>query len=425
MKTTALCTLLACLLLFAAPLTSHADDKDDGKLIDVTFKDTPVRKAITKLADMAGANIIMSPKVKGSVTVQLQGVAWREALDMIAQSTGSVVIEEDFGILRVVPAAEAKPSSAKRELERAAELAHAHARLAELEAKLAKARAEKHGDEVQLLAEQLARLRADIAESRARAARAAAVRAPGTAQITEHGVTIYDTRDLGEEQLKQILLKFRKKTTDIRFTNGQLIVRTGPATQKELAKALEQARKRQAAAKEDIVVDFGKPITTRESVRLRGQLGPDGRIVFVKEKTGDDGDKLDTVTLDGKRVFLSRVQTDAQLAAARKRIAELSQALTHLRAAGAEADAKRLHGTIAKAKAALAAAVKAREEAEQRRQRVVPYMSAVPLLGRKSASGDAGLQHSIQALRKDVNGLRREVRQLTGLVRKLLEQRER
>ncbi len=439
MKTTALWIALLVVVLIAAPLTGHADDDERGKLIDVTFEDTPVRTAITQVAEQAGANVIVSPKVKGGITLKLHSVPWRQALDAIAQAAGSVVIDEDYGIVRIVPANEA-PRKARvqaeleraAELKRAAEVARMQVRLAEIEALRARAVAEGRTEEARRLLAQLTELRANVATEKV---------APDhrPAQIDKrsklHIVTVHDVRDLQKSAratLDELIREIEGAGARVTRTNGQLIVNADSKRQSEIARALEGLR-RQVAAKQDIVLDFGEPKVVREKItstkagRYRVKLGPDGRIL-EKQKIPDDADipdGVDLVTVGRKQVLLSRVQTDAQLAAARKRIAELSQALTHLRAAGAEADAKRLHGTIAKARAALDAAVKAREEAERRRQRVVPYSSSAPLLGRKSASGVAGLQASIQALRTDVNGLRREVRQLTGLVRELLEQRER
>lgn len=72
------------------------------------FENTDIQKVIDTIAKIAGANIVVSPMVKGPITLRLKDVPWRDALDAAVKTLGFVVVEEDRGILRVVPASAIK-----------------------------------------------------------------------------------------------------------------------------------------------------------------------------------------------------------------------------------------------------------------------------------------------------------------------------
>jgi len=57
-----------------------------------------------ELARRAGANIIISPEVRGTVTLVTRNVPWPDVLATAAGSIGAVVETETAGIVRVVPA---------------------------------------------------------------------------------------------------------------------------------------------------------------------------------------------------------------------------------------------------------------------------------------------------------------------------------
>ncbi|MEC9046542.1 MAG: hypothetical protein VYA51_00900 [Planctomycetota bacterium] len=69
------------------------------------FENTDIQKVIDTIAKISGANIVVAPEVKGTITVRLKNIPWRDALDATVKTLGFVVIEEKRGILRVVPAA--------------------------------------------------------------------------------------------------------------------------------------------------------------------------------------------------------------------------------------------------------------------------------------------------------------------------------
>lgn len=75
------------------------------------FENADIQKVVDTIAKISGANIVMSPEVQGPITLRLKNIPWRDALDAAVKTLGYVVVEEDRGILRVVP-----PSNMKADL---------------------------------------------------------------------------------------------------------------------------------------------------------------------------------------------------------------------------------------------------------------------------------------------------------------------
>jgi len=63
---------------------------------------TDIAEVIDLIAKVGGANIIVAPEVTGSLSLRLNNVPWRDALDVACKTLGFIVIEEGRGILRVV-----------------------------------------------------------------------------------------------------------------------------------------------------------------------------------------------------------------------------------------------------------------------------------------------------------------------------------
>jgi type IV pilus assembly protein PilQ len=68
------------------------------------FENTDIQKVIDTIAKISGANIVVAPEVKGNITLRLKDIPWRDALESAVKTLGFVVVQEDRGILRVVPA---------------------------------------------------------------------------------------------------------------------------------------------------------------------------------------------------------------------------------------------------------------------------------------------------------------------------------
>jgi type IV pilus assembly protein PilQ len=69
--------------------------------VSFEFEDADVRKVISVIAAYSGANIVVGQEVQGTVTIRLNRVPWRSALDTVVKSLGFIVVEDERQILRV------------------------------------------------------------------------------------------------------------------------------------------------------------------------------------------------------------------------------------------------------------------------------------------------------------------------------------
>lgn len=67
------------------------------------FNNAPIQQVIDTIAKISGANIVVAPEVQGPISLRLRNIPWRDALDAAAKTLGYAVVEEERGILRVVP----------------------------------------------------------------------------------------------------------------------------------------------------------------------------------------------------------------------------------------------------------------------------------------------------------------------------------
>lgn len=61
-----------------------------------------IRDVIDAIAKAANANVVVGKEVTGTVSVRFNNVPWREALEVTAKTLGYVVVQERYGVLRVV-----------------------------------------------------------------------------------------------------------------------------------------------------------------------------------------------------------------------------------------------------------------------------------------------------------------------------------
>lgn len=83
----------------SAPLI---ENKYNGKKISLDFQDADIVPIFRLLADISGYNIVVSPEVKGKLTMKLLNVPWDQALDIILKtfSLGKTV---ENNIIRIAP----------------------------------------------------------------------------------------------------------------------------------------------------------------------------------------------------------------------------------------------------------------------------------------------------------------------------------
>ncbi len=70
--------------------------------VTMSFQAEDIKKVIEAIAKYGNANIVVSEKVKGNVTMVINDRPWRDALEAVIKTNGFYLVQEDRGILRVV-----------------------------------------------------------------------------------------------------------------------------------------------------------------------------------------------------------------------------------------------------------------------------------------------------------------------------------
>jgi type IV pilus secretin PilQ/predicted competence protein len=83
----------------ADPETAQVPEVEDDR-ITLDFKGADMQTVLSSFSTYADVNIVWGPEVKGLVTVQLEDVPWREALDIVLRAHSFSYVEEN-GIIRV------------------------------------------------------------------------------------------------------------------------------------------------------------------------------------------------------------------------------------------------------------------------------------------------------------------------------------
>jgi len=93
----------AILLLASFSMVGSTGSRGQGKPITaLTLQNADIHSVLSFLADYGGVNIVASPQVNTTVTMTLQEVTWRQALDILLQTYSLSGVEES-GYIRVVP----------------------------------------------------------------------------------------------------------------------------------------------------------------------------------------------------------------------------------------------------------------------------------------------------------------------------------
>lgn len=64
----------------------QSSGQEESKPISINFQDIPVRHVLQLIADYNDFNLVVADSVKGNVTLRLDGVPWRQVLDIILQA---------------------------------------------------------------------------------------------------------------------------------------------------------------------------------------------------------------------------------------------------------------------------------------------------------------------------------------------------
>lgn len=87
-------------LCFALPLCAQPNDI---AALSMAFDDAPVQKVLQALADHQRLNLVVAPGVEGQMSLRLEAVPWRQALDVVLRM-GNLALEREGNVLLVYPA---------------------------------------------------------------------------------------------------------------------------------------------------------------------------------------------------------------------------------------------------------------------------------------------------------------------------------
>ncbi|HLY73014.1 MAG TPA: secretin N-terminal domain-containing protein, partial [Planctomycetota bacterium] len=66
------------------------------------FRDADIKVVIDMIARVSGANIIVSPDVKGTITLSINNVPWGDVLSAVVKTLNYTTVKESFGIIRII-----------------------------------------------------------------------------------------------------------------------------------------------------------------------------------------------------------------------------------------------------------------------------------------------------------------------------------
>ena len=94
--------LIIFLVMLLIPLTLGITQQDEKVIKNLNLQNADVHSVLSFLADYGDANIVTAPSVQANVTLNLQNVTWRQALDIVLKTYSLAGVQEE-GYIRVVP----------------------------------------------------------------------------------------------------------------------------------------------------------------------------------------------------------------------------------------------------------------------------------------------------------------------------------
>ncbi|XBS69502.1 DNA uptake porin HofQ [Acerihabitans sp. KWT182] len=73
-----------------------------GKPVTLVFDDVPIRQALRALAEHQQLNLVVAPGITGNISLNLHGVPWQQAVDLIV-NTGRLHLERQGNVMLVYP----------------------------------------------------------------------------------------------------------------------------------------------------------------------------------------------------------------------------------------------------------------------------------------------------------------------------------
>ena len=89
-----------CVALFATDFTAAMQANGGVDLVTIDVRDKDLREVLSQIGDQVKVNIVVDPQVDESVTLTLETIDWREALDILARETNCVILEVSDRLIR-------------------------------------------------------------------------------------------------------------------------------------------------------------------------------------------------------------------------------------------------------------------------------------------------------------------------------------
>lgn len=90
------------LIFLSISFSVSASDLNKNKLLNLDFKDIPVRDVLQMLANINHTNMVLNDAVKGNISLHLEHVSWQQALAVILQEQG-LGIEKTDHVMMISP----------------------------------------------------------------------------------------------------------------------------------------------------------------------------------------------------------------------------------------------------------------------------------------------------------------------------------
>lgn len=109
--------IAATLITLSVAVVSLGEEKPDPSepIKALQFQSADIHSVLNFLADYGGINVVISPAVKGTVTIKLANVNWRTAMNIIGRTYDLAIIDEEDGYIRVLPAEEHRKEVTEQE----------------------------------------------------------------------------------------------------------------------------------------------------------------------------------------------------------------------------------------------------------------------------------------------------------------------
>ncbi|MDE0960526.1 MAG: hypothetical protein OSB09_07075 [Planctomycetota bacterium] len=86
--------------LFVSPLEGYQVESSRIDLVTIDVREKDLSEVLSQIGEQVDINIVVDPQVDEKVTLSLDAIGWREALEIIARQTSCVIIESSDRLIR-------------------------------------------------------------------------------------------------------------------------------------------------------------------------------------------------------------------------------------------------------------------------------------------------------------------------------------